>query len=31
MRGALLLSLWAMALHAIAQHLDPRWIDTEAE
>ncbi|HXP89890.1 MAG TPA: ABC transporter permease subunit [Fibrobacteria bacterium] len=31
MRGALLLSLWAMALHAIAQRLDPRWIDTEAE
>jgi hypothetical protein len=31
MRGALLLGLWAMALHAIAQRLDPRWIDTEAE
>jgi len=31
MRGALLLSLWAMALHAVAQHLDPRWVDTEAE
>lgn len=31
MRGALLLSLWAMALHAIAQRLDPRWIEREAE
>lgn len=31
MRGAMLLSLWAMALHAIAQRLDPRWIETEPE
>jgi len=31
MRGALLLSLWAMALHAVAQRLDPRWIEMEAE
>lgn len=31
MRGALLLALWAMALHALAQRLDPRWIEREAE
>jgi ABC-type phosphate transport system permease subunit len=31
MRGALFLSLWAMVLHALAQRLDPRWIETEAE
>ena len=31
MRSALLLSLWAMALHAFAQRLDPRWVEMEAE